>query len=200
MQLEPTIYIVDDDEDLRHSVCFLVELAGLTAKMCASANEFLQEYDPAKPGCLLVDVHMPGMSGLELQALLKTKQLSLPVIIITGNADVQMAVQAMKVGALDFIEKPLDNDLLLARIRDCINVSKNAYNQHLRQEESATRLASLTQREREVMELLVQGKLNKVIAADLGISPRTVEIHRANIMQKLQARSLSDVVKIALMH
>lgn len=199
MKPEPTIYIVDDDEDLRHSICFLVELAGLTAKMCASANEFLQEYDPTKPGCLLVDVHMPGMSGLELQALLKTKQLSLPVIIITGNADVQMAVQAMKVGALDFIEKPLDNDLLLARIRDCVSVSKNVYNQYVQREESAARLASLTQREREVMDLLVQGKLNKVIAADLGISPRTVEIHRANIMQKLHARSLSDVVKIALM-
>jgi len=198
-QPQAIVYIVDDDSSIREFLRILLRSAELPVKTCDSASEFLTSYNPEIPGCLLLDVHMPGMSGLQLQELLKTKQLELPIIIITGNADVKIAVEAMKAGALDFIEKPFNNKLLLERVQECISLSKNLHSKYLQRAEAEARLAVLTQREREVMALLVEGKLNKVIAADLGISPRTVEIHRAKLMEKLQAKSLSDVIKIAFL-
>ncbi|OQW95962.1 MAG: hypothetical protein BWK79_00520 [Beggiatoa sp. IS2] len=200
MEQSPAIvYVVDDDSSVREFLRILLRSADLSVKTCSSASEFLTSYNPEIPGCLLLDVHMPGMTGLQLQELLKTKQLELPIIIITGNADVKIAVEAMKAGALDLIEKPFNNKVLLDRVYECINVSKNLHKKSLQRAEATALLAVLTQREREVMALLVEGKLNKVIAADLGISPRTVEIHRAKLMEKLQAKSLSDVIKIAFL-
>jgi two-component system response regulator FixJ len=198
-QSQAIVYVVDDDSSVREFLRILLRSVELSVKTCSSAAEFLTLYNPDLPGCLLLDVHMPGMTGLQLQELLKTKQLELPIIIITGNADVKIAVEAMKAGALDFIEKPFDNKILLERVHECLNISRNLHENHLQRAEATARLSVLTQREREVMALLVEGKLNKVIAADLGISPRTVEIHRAKLMEKLQAKSLSDVIKIAFL-
>ncbi|MCP4696729.1 MAG: response regulator transcription factor [Gammaproteobacteria bacterium] len=203
MKNEPTVYIVDDEESIRKALSFLMKTAGVKARTYASAEEFLQAYaspaSSASSGCLLLDVRMPGMDGLELQSVLNKKQIKLPVIIITGHADIRMAVQAMRAGAVDFIEKPFDPELLLQRVQECMDKSKNIRKKHDQHTEIAERLASLSKREREVMQQLVEGKANKVIAAELYISARTVEVHRARVMSKLQAKSLSDVVRIAMM-
>jgi two-component system response regulator FixJ len=189
------IYVVDDDDEVRNALVTLLRWEGLSAEAYASAGEFLDAYQEGKGGCLLLDVHMPNMSGLELQEVLAKQQFLTPVIIMTGHGDVPMAVRAMRAGAFDFIEKPFKDHMLLHRIRLCLS---QADKNHKPPSESAERLASLTSREREVMELLVSGKLNKQIAAELSISVRTAEAHRAKIMEKLQAKSLSDVVRIAL--
>ncbi|OGI51054.1 MAG: DNA-binding response regulator [Candidatus Muproteobacteria bacterium RIFCSPHIGHO2_02_FULL_65_16] len=198
MQAEPVVYVVDDDDAIRDSLRLLLRSAGLQAKTFASAQQFLDAYIEPAPGVLLVDVRMPGMSGLELQELLAARKITLPVIIITGHGHVAMAVRAMKVGAADFIEKPFDNEALLECIRKTLARAADARRLQAHGAEAAARLARLTPREREVLELLVAGKSNKAIASDLGISARTVEVHRAKIMEKLDARSLSDVVRISL--
>lgn len=195
MQQDPIVYIVDDSEGIRSALRLLMKSANLRAVTCASAEEFLKTYQPDVPGCLLLDLCMPGMGGLELQQRLQDRHIRVPVVIMSGHCDVTTAVQAMKGGAVDFIEKPFKNEVLLARVKQCVASdvqTRKVQRQHM---EAAMRIASLTPREREVMELLIQGKRNKIIAADLGISNRTVEAHRAKIMEKMHAHSLSEIVR-----
>jgi len=194
MTEEVKVHIVDDDEAVRNALSFLMKAEDIPSQAYASAEEFLAKAGPVTQGCLLLDVRMPGLSGLQLQGQLKKNYLTLPVIIMTGYADVGMAVNAMKAGALDFIEKPFENEQLLPKVHACLQQSMQMFTQN----ESMRRLERLTKRERQVMDLLVDGNQNKVIAAKLSISPRTVELHRARVMEKLEAKSLSDVVRIAL--
>jgi len=199
MQEKPVVHIVDDDDAVRDALSLLMMSEDIPAKTFASADEFLLQHAEEQPGCLLLDVRMPGMNGLELLDILNERKVTLPVIFITGHGDVHMAVNAMKAGALDFIEKPFDNERLVKVVHNCINtcVDLNDTSEHKREVEA--RLSRLTKREKEVMGMLVDGKQNKVIARELGISPRTVELHRAKVMEKLQAHSLSEVVRAALL-
>ncbi len=194
MDKQPIVYIVDDDEAIRKALLFLMKSEGLFAKDYASAEAFLATVTTATYGCLLLDVRMSGISGLDLQQKLRQEHASLSVIIMTGHGDVAMAVQAMKAGAMDFIEKPFDNEQLLKQVHVCLKQRKY----QARHEEEVQRLKRLTKRERQVMDLLVEGNQNKVIASKLNISPRTVELHRAKIMEKLETKSLSHVVRISL--
>jgi len=191
-----TVYIVDDDKAVRDSLTDLVDSVELNAKNYANARDFLMNFSPEDSGCLVLDIRMPGMSGLELQEELNRRDAVLPIIFITAHGDVPMAVKAMRLGALNFIQKPFRNQELL----DCINQALNTYDQkHESQQEYQTVLEhinKLTPREREVMKMIVDGKANKVIAIDLGLSQRTIEVHRANVMEKLQARSLAELVRI----
>jgi FixJ family two-component response regulator len=194
----PTIYIVDDDEAVRNSLRFLLKSVGHTCLTLASANEFLETYQPHHPGCLILDVRMPGMSGLELQQQLNLRGAIIPVIFITGHGDVPMAVEAMQHGAADFLQKPFRDQDLLDRIqreleRDARNRAALAQHERIR-----ASFDSLTRREREVLELLTRGKSNKVMAAELGVSQRTVEIHRARVMDKTGAASLAQLVRMAM--
>jgi len=195
---KPTIHIVDDNCAVRESLKMVIHSADYDAITYASSEDFLEKFSPGSPGCLLLDVRMPGMSGLELQALLPKLHIHLPVIILTGYGDIPTAVRAMKAGAVDFIEKPYNHEELLNRIHECVHKqeARQRLEKHLH---GINRIDQLTPREREVMDLLVDGKINKVIAAELGISTRTVEAHRANLMEKLQAKSLSDVVRISVL-
>lgn len=194
-----TVFIVDDDTAIRDSLQLLLKSAGLNVVCYDSAERFLDAYNAELNGCLLLDVRMPGMSGLELQRELNRRNSLLPVIIMTGHGDVPMAVEAMKAGATDFIEKPFGDDDLLSRIRNSVERQQRELAEHADDLEILQRLSLLTPREREVMELLAKGKLNKVVAAELDISPRTVEVHRARIMEKLQVKSLADIVRLSLM-
>ena len=199
MTSNPLVFIIDDDHGVRDSLNMLMISAGLKAKTYPSANVFLENFDDSHTGCIITDIRMPGLSGIELHQKLIEQNITLPVIFITGHGDVKMAVDAMKAGALDFLEKPIDNHILLERVKRCINLSQSdsPFNPSLTTN-NAKLLNKLTSRERQVMELLVKGKMNKTIAAELNISVRTIEAHRAKIMKKLDARSLSDIVKIAL--
>jgi len=198
MPSNPVVYIVDDDSAIRDALSFLMKSIGFESKTYASAETFLNQVNFDRPGCLIVDVRMHGMSGLELQQVLNERGIALPVIIITGHGDVPMAVQAMKAGAVDFLEKPYDNEVLITRIRQSLEDATKEQNKESRIAEAKARLAQLTPRELEVMNLLVEGKHNKIIANELNISVRTAEAHRAKVMKKLQADSLSDIVRIAL--
>jgi two-component system, LuxR family, response regulator FixJ len=192
------VSVVDDDEAMRDSLLLLLHSEGIAAKAFASADQFLRDSDPNRPGCLLVDVRMPGMTGLELLDRLQKAGSPLPVIIITGHGDVPMAVTALKAGALDFFEKPFDENLLLASIRDALDIGETRRRHRAALSEIGRRHAELTPREQEIMAQLVEGHPNKVVAAHFEISPRTVEVHRARIMEKMQARNLSDLVRMAL--
>ena len=198
MKSKAIVHIVDDDKAIRDSLEMLMKSIGFEAKSYASAEMFLDEADLYAPGCLVVDIRMQGMSGLELQQVLKDKDSKLPVIIITGHGDVPMAVQAMKAGAIDFLEKPYDNNLLLSRIKQSLAVVTESQDKLRFSADAKARLSRLTPREREVMNLLVAGKHNKVIAKELAISVRTAEAHRAKVMKKLRAESLSDIVRLAM--
>lgn len=198
MQDEPIVHIVDDDSAIRDSLCLLMQSENIPCQAYASADEFLQQFSQLKLGCMLLDIRMPGMNGLELFDLLNEQNITIPVIFITGHGDISMAVKAMKAGAKDFIEKPFDNSRLISIVSNCLTESVSINNNSQLRTEMETRLAHLTNRERQVMELLVDGKQNKVIAQDLNISPRTVELHRSRVMEKLHAHSLSDIVRIAL--
>ena len=192
------VHVVDDDEAMRDSMAFLLRAENFQVQTYADAADFLAALPQIKVGCVVTDVRMPGMSGIELLQRLRELKVSLPVIVISGHGDVPLAVEAMKTGALDFIEKPFDDDVFLRAVR--LALSAQAVDSQ-RQAQKATinsRLESLSNREREVLEGLVAGHPNKTIAYDLGISPRTVEIYRANVMEKMQARSLSDLVRMAL--
>ena len=192
------VHVVDDDEAMRDSMAFLLRAENFQVQTYADAADFLTALPQIKVGCVVTDVRMPGMSGIELLQRLRELKVSLPVIVVSGHGDVPLAVEAMKTGALDFIEKPFDDDVILRAVR--LALSAQAVDSQ-RQAQKATinsRLESLSNREREVLEGLVAGHPNKTIAYDLGISPRTVEIYRANVMEKMQARSLSDLVRMAL--
>jgi RNA polymerase sigma factor (sigma-70 family) len=194
----PTVFVVDDDEGVRNSLRFLLKSVGLTTRALASAGEFLEAYTHNQPGCLVLDVRMPGMSGIELQQQLNLRGAAIPVIFITGHGDIPMAVEAMQHGAFDFLQKPFRDQDLIDRIqraleRDARNRSALAQHERIRE-----RLESLTPREREVLTLMTRGKPNKVMAAELGVSQRTVEIHRARVMEKSGANSLAHLVRMVM--
>jgi len=192
------ILIVDDDADVRDSLRALLESAGFEVRDFDSAKAVLGEGAVAKGACLIADIRMPDMDGLTLQEELVNRRVGIPVIIVTGHGDVPLAVRAMRAGAVDFIEKPFDDELLLKSIERALRVGKESRSQASFAEAATARVGQLTEREKQVLERLVAGQPNKVIAYELAISPRTVEIHRAHVMEKLQARSLSDVVRLAL--
>ena len=191
---EPLIYVVDDDAAVRDSLTLLLRAVGLTGQAFSSATEFLQNYDTEQHGCLVADIRMPGMSGLDLQDELTRLGAHIPLIFITGHGDVPMAVDAMKSGALDFIEKPFRDQDLLDRVNQAVSWDKERRTRNLETLAIRERLAALTPRETEVMERVVQGQANKVIAMDLGVSQRTVEIHRARVMEKMEVRSVAKLV------
>ncbi|MFL6619809.1 MAG: response regulator transcription factor [Povalibacter sp.] len=195
---KPVIYIVDDDEGMRRALTVLMTTVGYNAVAFARPAEFLAKYDPDQQGCLVLDVRMPEMSGLEVQQQLNRKGSLLPVILVTGHGDIPMAVQAMKDGAFDFLQKPFRDQDLLDRINAALK--QDAENRAMVEQlaDLRRRAESLTPREREVMALVVDGKANKVVAIDLGLSERTVEIHRANVMEKMGARSVAHLVKMQL--
>jgi two-component system response regulator FixJ len=194
----PIVFIVDDDEAVRNSLRLLVKSVGLSATALVSAQEFLASYDPLQPGCLVLDVRMPGMSGLELQQQLNLRGAVIPVIFITGHGDVPMAVAAMQQGAFDFLQKPFRDQDLMDRIQRALE--KDRANRAELGERSRIReqLETLTPREREVLALVTSGKANKVMAADLGLSQRTIEIHRARVMEKMGASSLAHLVRMVM--
>ena len=194
----PTVFIVDDDEAVRGSLRMLIRSVGLQARACGSAREFLDGYDADQPGCLLLDVRMPGMSGLELQQALNHRGATIPVVFITGHGDVPMAVEAMQHGAFDFLQKPFRDQDLLDRIQRALARDRENRAQLLQKDQIRTRLESLTPREKEVLALMTRGRPNKLMAADLGLSQRTIEIHRARVMEKMQASSLAQLVRMTL--
>jgi len=198
-QPEPTVFVVDDDRAMRDSLSWLLDSVGLRVRSYATAAEFLADHDPAQPGCLVLDVRMPGMSGLDLQAELARRGVELPTIVITGHAEVSMAVRAVKAGALDFIEKPFSDQLLLDRVRQALEIDLEVREVRRRREDALRRLATLTAREREVLNLVVAGKQNKEIASELGVSPKTVEVHRAHVMSKMCVDSLAELIRITLL-
>jgi two-component system response regulator FixJ len=194
----PVVYIVDDDEAVRGSLRLLLKSVGLTPSALGSAREFLSNYDPVQPGCLVLDVRMPEMSGLELQEQLNLQGAIIPVIFITGHGDVPMAVEAMQAGAFDFLQKPFRDQDLIDRIQRALE--KDRANRATLTERTVIRerLESLTPREREVLTMVTAGKANKVMASDLGVSQRTVEIHRARVMEKMGANSLAQLVRMVM--
>ena len=195
---DKTVFVVDDDAAVRQGLRFMLRAAGYSVEAFPSARSFLEEYDPRPGGCLLLDVQMPQMSGLELQQRINVRGWRIPVIFITGHGTVQLAIAAVKAGAFDFIEKPLREEALLESIERALHWTDRAYEERLERATLQGRLALLTPREREVFELVAAGEPNKVIARHLGISFRTVELHRAHIIEKLQARSLSDLIRMAI--
>ncbi len=195
-QPEPAVFVVDDDAAVRRFLAGLIESVELCVEAYASAQDFLEAYEPGRPGCLVLDVRMPGMSGLELQRELTDRAIDLPVIVLTGHGNVQVAVHAMKAGAVDFIEKPFDNELLLDRIQKAVAGNVRAASERVKRNEIAIRLQQLTPRERQVLDLVISGETNKGVARHLDISERTVEIHRANVMRKMRATSLADLVRL----
>jgi two-component system, LuxR family, response regulator FixJ len=195
---EPIVHLIDDDEAVRVSLAFMLEMNDLPAASYGSAMEFLGIADTLDRGCVVTDVRMPEMSGLELVRRLRERGFTLPVIVITGHGDVPLAVEAMRAGVIDFIEKPFDDVVLMDSIRRALDTSTEGNVHDPERQRFEDMLAALSPREREVLQGVVAGKMNKVIAHELGISPRTVEVYRANVMSKTKASGLSDLVRIAL--
>ena len=195
---DKTVFVVDDDAGVRQGLRFQLRAAGYSVEAFPSARSFLEDYHPRRGGCLLLDIQMPQISGLELQQTLNVRGWRIPVIFITGHGTVLLAIAAMKAGAFDFIEKPLREDALVESIERALRWNDKADEERLERATLQTRAASLTPREREVFELVAAGEPNKAIARHLGISFRTVELHRAHIIEKLQARSLSDLIRMAM--
>ncbi len=198
MSDEQTVFIVDDDAAVRESLALLLEASGFTIAQYETGNAFLEALNADSTGCLIIDVRMPGLSGLEVQKRLVDRNATLPVIIMTGHGDLPMAVKAMKAGAVDFLEKPFDLAGLTESVTNALNKSAENLLEANQAAEIGRRLARLTERERQVLDELVIGNLNKVIAFNLSISPRTVEIHRAHAMEKMQARNLAHLVRLAI--
>jgi len=196
---QPVVHVIDDDEGLRESLAFLLRSAALEVRSFESAKAFLDVLPHAIPGCVITDVRMPDMSGIELLRRLKELKIGVPVIVITGHGDIALAVEAMKMGAADFFEKPFDDDLLVASVRAVLRQQEGQTKRGAERAEIEQRISSLSGREKDVLTGLIEGRANKQIAFDLGISPRTVEIYRANLMNKMQADSLSDLVRMALL-
>ena len=192
------VHVIDDDEAVRQSLVFLLGTAGLEVRTYDSATAFLDALPNVVAGCVITDVRMPVVGGLELLRRLRKLKLAVPVIVITGHGDVPLAVEAMKMGAADFLEKPFDDEALLASVRSALNALDRDRKREVERSEIESRLSGLSSREREVLEGLVAGQANKQIAHALGISPRTIEIYRANLMTKMQAASLSDLVRMAM--
>lgn len=193
------VHVIDDDEAMRESLAFLLDTSGLAARTYESATVFLARLDDAEPGVIVTDVRMPEMSGLELVKRLKAREVALPIIMITGHGDVPLAVEAMKAGVVDFLEKPFEEGSLLAAIRTALADSSKVDEDHAERERLRKVLDSLSPREHEVLDGVVAGKLNKVIAHELGISPRTVEVYRANVMSKTGAAGLSELVRMVML-
>ncbi len=199
MPSEAVVHVVDDDLAVRQSLSFLLASDGLPVRLHESASAFLDNVKHASDGCIVTDVRMPGIDGIQFLRHLKSRGFTLPVIIMTGHADVPMAVEAMKEGAIDFIEKPFDDDILLSIVRAALKRQEKHAHQDAQTAEVRSRVQGLSEREKQVLEGLVAGNANKVMPYDLGISPRTVEIYRANVMTKMQAASLSELVRMALL-
>jgi two-component system response regulator FixJ len=198
MSTDGTVFVVDDDADVRDSICALLDSVGLASQSFDSALTFLASYQANHHGCVIADVRMPEMDGMALQEELRKRGSSLPVIVVTGHADVPLAVRAMKAGAVDLIEKPFDHQALIGSVRRALAQAISTREQASAAQRAGSLIATLSTRERQVLELLVAGRSNKVIAYELDISPRTVEIHRAHVMEKMEANSLSDLVRAAL--
>lgn len=197
--ISQVVYVVDDDPSARESLCWLLNTEGIATQAFATAEDFLQGWSASWSGCIMVDIRMPGISGLKLQEELNARQNLMPIIFLTGHADVPIAIRAMKQGAFDFLEKPYSDHELLASIKSALELGQEI-NQAEREKSSlAVALDTLTDREREVMCLVVEGNTNKAIAAQLGISEKTVEVHRARVMDKTSASSLSELVRICLL-
>ena len=198
MSLESTVYLVEDDAAVRRALDLLLEARGLRRRVYASGQEFIDDYDPAHPGCLVTDLRMPGMSGLDVQKALLAKGHHIPVIFITGYGDVPQAVRAMKGGAVDFLQKPFENEILIAAIEKALAQEEASRLLRAEAHDAAARLQTLTPREVQVMEMVVEGKANKVIAADLELSIKTVEFHRAHVMEKMKVDSVAELVRIVM--
>jgi two-component system, LuxR family, response regulator FixJ len=193
-----TVHVIDDDEASLDSLAFLLQTAEMAVQTYASAAAFLDRIADARASCIITDVRMPGLSGIDLLRRLKELKIDVPVIVITGHGDIALAVEAMKIGAADFLEKPFDDEVLLASVRAALRKRGADEKRNAERAKIEGRLAALSNRERDVLSGLVTGRANKQIAYDLGISPRTVEIYRANLMNKMQAGSLSELVRMAL--
>ncbi len=198
MDADPTVIIVDDDEGIREGLSLLFESVGQRCELYSSAVEFLDSYDSANSGCLVLDIRMPRMTGLELQLKLNNQGSTLPIIFITGHGDIPMAVEAMRRGAMDFIRKPFREQDLLDRINEALEVDAGRRSHVLDRQLLLDQIASLSAREREVFDSVSEGKMNKVVALDLGISERTVEVHRSQVMKKLGVRTLAQLVRIKI--
>jgi RNA polymerase sigma factor (sigma-70 family) len=196
MTSEPTVFVVDDDESIRDSLSMLLPLKGLRVRTFASADEFLEAYRPAWRGCLLTDLEMPGMTGLDLQGVLYERDLTLSVVMLTAHGDVATTRSALKNGAVDFLEKPVDEGVLIETLKNAIQLDQQRFEERLQREEVAQRVARLTPRELDVLKLLSEGLQHREIGERLAISARTVEVHKARVMEKLECRTLAQLVKI----
>lgn len=200
MTMQSTVFVVDDDAAVRDSLELLFDSTGMAVESFASASRFIEYYDPARPGCLVLDIRMPDMDGMELQQALNDRQISLPIIFITGHGEVSLSVKALKEGAYDFIEKPFEDEVLLESIQEAMILdTKNRKLADIK-EDVMTRCSRLTPREKEVMHHISEGKSNKEIAVILTLSHRTVEVHRARLMEKMEVNSLAELVPMALMY
>ncbi len=195
---DPTVFIVDDEAEVRDAMKLLMDSVGLAAETFASAQDYLDQFEPQRPGCLVLDIRMPGLSGLELQEKLSKDALHPPIVIITGHGDVPMAVRAVQAGAVDFIEKPFRDQVLLDSVHRAITRDAEQRGEASRLADIEARLQRLTPREKEVLDLVMTGMRNKVIAVELGVSQSTVEAHRAKVMEKMEARTLSDLMRMML--
>ncbi len=200
MNQQTTVFIVDDDQEVRDAIQTLMESVGLEVETFSSAQEYLHSFNPQRRGCMILDIRMVGMSGLELQARLEAEDSHPPIVIITGHGDVPMAVRAIQAGAIDFIEKPFNDQSLLDSVHRALEKDAQMRGEASQLANIRERLSRLTPREREVMELVVAGQRNKVIAYDLGVSQSTVEAHRSKVMEKMEARTLSDLMRMMLTH
>jgi two-component system response regulator FixJ len=198
MPFDSTVHVIDDDEALRDSLTFLLRTARIDVQSYPSAAAFLEALPEANLSCVITDVRMPGMSGIDLLRRLRERKICVPVIVITGHGDIPLAVEAMRIGAIDFLEKPFDDEVLIASVKAALRQKEGEAKRQGERADIEGRLAALSNRERDVLGGLVAGRANKQIAYDLGISPRTVEIYRANLMSKMKAGSLSDLVRMAL--
>ena len=196
-ELPPTVYVVDDDPDVLKAIDRLLESIGLNVATFSSPRQFLEVYDGNAPGCLVLDLALPGLNGLDVQRVLEQRGSALPIVFLTGRGDIAASVQAMKQGAADFLTKPIDDTALLTAVRDALARDRALRPAQLERERIAKSLAMLTERERQVLELIVAGRLNKQIAAELGTTEKTIKFHRGNLMRKMGARVVADLVRLA---